>query len=202
MKKMVFSASFAALALVGVQQSARAEVPPVVTISGAGYAGSGCPVGSADIAISTDGQILYAAFDRYVAKTIPGGSSIARLNCQLRVGLHFSPGWSVAISSVDYRGFAGLKPGVIGEQKTTYFFAGGPIWGDTSMTTRIPGPFFNNYARSDSIGVIRYSPCGARDPMLIINTEVRVNGVEGEMTLDSIIKKVQHAYHLTWMKCP
>jgi len=202
MKHLVFAASIAALSVLGFHGKARADAaPPTVTFTGGGYAGTGCPLGTVDVALSVDKTLLYAAFDQYVARTLPGGSSFDRKNCQLRVGLHFTPGWSVAISRVDYRGFASLKAGVTGEQKTTYFFAGGAIWGDTFASTRLVGPYFDNYARGDSMGIIRYSPCGEADPILVVNTEVRVKGVEGEMTLDSIIHKLEHTYVLSWKKC-
>jgi hypothetical protein len=180
---------------VGAASEALVDVPSEVTIQSASYSGSGCPADSVHLKISTDEQLLYVDFDQLVAQTGPG-QSIDRKNCELRFTLHVPPGWTVALSRVAYRGHAGLQAGVVGEQKSSYFFAGKPIHTDAAAMTRLVGPYFDDYARSDGSGVLDYSPCGAVDPMLVINAQVRVQGIEGQMTLDSII-----GYHFAWKKC-
>ncbi|MFT3767857.1 MAG: DUF4360 domain-containing protein [Minicystis sp.] len=201
MKNIVISTSLVALALSGLPGEAGGAAPPAVTIVDVAYEGAGCPAGSADVALSTDKQLLYLGFDQYSVKTVPGGASVARRDCQIRVRMHFEPVWSFAISTVDYRGFAGLGPGVVGEQVSSYSFAGQPPTPDTKMRTTIVGPFFDNYARRDNVRKLAHSPCGSPDPVLVIDTAVSVNGVDGEVTVDSLVKKVKHAYHLAWRKC-
>jgi Domain of unknown function (DUF4360) len=201
MKKVMLLIPVLGLGLLAFAGDAFAQ-PSSVRIDSVTYSGTGCPAGTVDGAISPDGQQLFLGFDAYVAQTVPGGATLDRKNCQVRVSMEFAPRWTFAISSVDYRGFAGLKAGAFGQQVSTYFFAGQPAIGDARASTRIVGPFFDNYSRRDTVGTLAYSDCRRRYHDLVINTEVRVAGGEGLMTVDSVIQKVQHTYNLVWQPCP
>jgi hypothetical protein len=190
----------ACLVVLGSAGAANAQ-PKTVHIVDFGHSGSGCPAGSVDASITNDGEQLFVGFDSFVAQTVPGGPTLDRKNCQLRVKFQFDPAWSFSIVSVDYRGFAGLLKGVLGEQQSTYFFAGQPPMGDAFAKTRLIGPFYQDYARRDDVGLLVFSPCGPTEHDLVINAQVRVLGKEGLMTVDSITNKVQHTYNLKWKPC-
>lgn len=180
---------------------AASAQPKTVHIVDFGHSGSGCPGGSVDASITNDGEQLYVGFDSFIAQTVPGGPTLDRKNCQLRVTLEFDPAWSFSIVSVDYRGFAGLQAGVLGEQQSSYFFAGEAPMGDAFAKTRLMGPWFKDYSRRDDVGLLVFSPCGPAQHDLVINAQVRVLGKEGLMTVDSITNKVQHTYNLKWKPC-
>lgn len=199
MKKIFLSALAFGLASVGALKAASAE-PLDVKIEQFTYAGSGCPGGSVGASISDDRDSLIVLFDSFIAKVPPG--SFDRKNCQLAVKLRFDPAWSFTIFRVDYRGFAALKAGAFGQEKSTYFFQGVPPAGDASAQTTLYGPFLGDYARSDNLGLLLWSPCGGTSQTLVINSQVRVQGTEAQMTVDSIAGKVVHVYDFRWRKCP
>jgi hypothetical protein len=176
-------------------------LPSSVRIVELGHSGTGCPLGTVDASVINAGSQLFVGFDEFIAQTEPGGPSFARKNCQLRVLLEFDPAWSVSLVSADYRGFAALEAGVRGEQKSTYFFQGTPPPGDSFATTVLSGPFFENYARRDDLALLVFSKCGPSRHNLIINSEVRVLGREGLMTVDSVSQQVEHVYELSWRRC-
>jgi hypothetical protein len=189
------------LFVLGFAGTASAQ-PSSVRIVDFGHSGSGCPGGTVDASIINNGQQLFVGFDQFIAQTVPGGPTLDRKNCQLRITMQFDAAWSFSLVSVDYRGFAGLQSGVLGEQQSTYFFAGESPMGDAFARTRLSGPFFGDYARSDNVGLLVFSPCGPSEHDLVINAQVRVLGKEGLMTVDSITNQVQHIYNLRWKPCP
>ena len=48
----------------------------------------------------------------------------SRKNCQLNLQLEYSAGYSFAVYSADYTGFADLDAGVTGTVKSNYYFSG------------------------------------------------------------------------------
>ncbi|MFS8064968.1 MAG: DUF4360 domain-containing protein [Byssovorax sp.] len=174
--------------------------PNTARIVGFGHSGTGCPAGTVDASISEDAQRIFVGFDQYVAESKLSG--LDRKNCQLRVTMQFDPAWSFSIASVDYRGFAGLPAGTRGENVSTYFFAGERPMGDARAKTSLVGPFFENYARRDNVGLMVFSPCGPAEHDLVINNEVRVMGRDAIMTVDSITGQLEVVYNLLWKKCP
>src|SRR3954467_5616314 len=70
------------------------------------YGGTGCPGGSASVALSPDQQAISILFDQYVAQA---GGSVAfdRKNCNIAIPIHVPQGFSVSVLAIDYRGFVG-----------------------------------------------------------------------------------------------
>lgn len=197
MKKTTMTFLAAPLLLLGAREAAAQ--PESARIVDFGHSGTGCPAGTVDASISSDGQRIFVGFDQYVART--DESPIDRKNCQLRITMQFDPAWSFSIASVDYRGFAGLPAGALGENVSTYFFAGEPPQGDARARTQLRGPFFENYNRTDNVGLLVFSPCGPAEHDLVINNEVRVLGRNAVMTVDSITGQLQVVYSLRWRRC-
>ena len=61
-----------------------------------------------------------------------------RKNCQLNLIVHVPAGFTYAIASVDYRGFASLQRGASGMEKASYYFQGSPS--TASRTHPFNGP--------------------------------------------------------------
>lgn len=202
MKKLVRGAMIASGLSLFAIRTASAQ-PADVKIYDVGHSGTGCPAGSVDWNISQNSSSVFLGFDAFVAETSASVTS-ARKNCQIVMDLRFDPAWSFTVFRVDYRGFADLDAGVLAQQKSTYFFQGVPPAGDASASTTLYGSFFNNYSRSDEVGLLVWSPCDGSNSPLVINTEVRVKGqtnLRGSMTLDSVSGKVVQVYDLKWRKC-
>lgn len=200
MKKLLWALCAASLASLGIVGTAAAQ-PTEVRVQGVSHSGTGCPAGTVDSVVSQGRDSVILGFDAFVAQTMPP-AAFARKNCQIIIDLRFDPKWSFTIFRVDYRGFAGLEAGVFAQQRSTYFFQGVPPAGDAVATTSIRGRFFDNYSRSDNVGLLVWSPCESSTHPLVINTEVRVQGNQGLMTVDSVTGKVVQVYDLRWKKCP
>jgi hypothetical protein len=199
MKTIGWGVLFALLVSFGAERKALAQ-PADVSIVDFTYAGTGCTAGDVNLSLSDGMDAVFVQFDSLVARTPPG--SLDRKNCQIAIKLRFDPEWSFSIPQVTYKGYADIKTGTFGQQKTTYFFQGVPPAGDVSAQTTLHGPFIGDYARSDHLGLALWSPCGGSSQTLVINAQVRVQGPDGQMTVDSIFRKTSQEYGLLWRKCP
>jgi hypothetical protein len=169
--------------------------------------GSGCPIGSVGSDISPDAKAFTLTFSEYAAEIGPGiPLSESRKNCQLGVAMNIPSGWSYTLLKVDYRGFAALDAGVVGQQRSTYYFQGAS--GRTNsgaLFTNIYGPTSRDFTISDDVEIqdFVWSPCGVTRS-LNINTEVRVSGrsgTRGYITQDSIDGELSHTYRIAWRRC-
>jgi hypothetical protein len=169
--------------------------------------GSGCPLGSVGTDISPDAKAFTLTFSDYAAEMGPGiPLSESRKNCQLTVSMNIPSGWSYTLLKVDYRGFASLDPGVVSQQRSTYYFQGAS--GRTSsgtLYTNMYGPTSRDFLISDDIEIrdLVWSPCGVTRS-LNINTELRVSGPRGQrgyVTQDSIDGELTHTYLIQWRRC-
>src|SRR5688572_12725799 len=83
--------------------------PDKIVIKVATVNGSGCPRGTAAVAVSPDNTAFTVTYSDYLAQVGGGAPSNAfRKNCQLNLIVHVPGGFTYAIASVDYRGFASL----------------------------------------------------------------------------------------------
>ena len=166
------------------------------------YGGTGCPSGTASAVLSPDNQSLSIIFDAYqVAASRVSGKSFDRKSCNLAIPVTIPQGYSLAIYSVDYRGFNHLPDGANSEFDVEYFFAGyrgpnfrHPFWGTLD----------DNYVISHEIPVaaLVWSACGARTT-LRANTSMRVSsyGDDALSTVDSADVNAALIYHLEWKRC-
>jgi hypothetical protein len=204
---MLWLAVVAAIGFGGVAR-AQAPDPNDVYVEGIAYAGSGCPAGSVAGTLSPDAKAFTLLFDDFVASIGPGVPITEnRKNCALSVDLHIPNGWSFALASVDYRGFAQLDQGIHGTQKSTYYFQGNLQQASTQLN--LAGPFSEDYLRRDILGLtnIVWSKCG-ETRALNVNAQVRLTKAGGaataggQMTVDTIDGAVLQVWHLLWKKCP
>lgn len=208
MKKLSMLACVAGT--MGFGSMASAEAPPAseVYVNSITAGGSGCPQDSYAVNLSEDRQAFTLIFDEYIAETYEGASlRDTRKTCQVNLDLHVPQGWSYTLFDVQTRGYADLEKGVVGTQKSSYYFQGmrrGP-----SFKTVLRGPYSDDYLAEDKLAVraLVWSKCGT-NRALNIKTEVRVKprgrrykSAEGLMTVDSIDGEFIQKYGIMWRRC-
>ncbi|WP_330457654.1 DUF4360 domain-containing protein [Streptomyces sp. NBC_00820] len=170
--------------------------------------GSGCPQGTAAVAVSLDNTAFTVTYSDYLAQAGGGSDPTAfRKNCQLNLVVHVPQGFTYAIASADYRGFASLQPGASGTQKASYYFQGSPS--TAAKTHPFAGPYNDDWQATDNTdwAQLVWAPCGVLRNFNI-NTEIRVNagstapGKVSFMTMDSTDGDISTVYHLAWQECP
>ncbi|WP_405612987.1 DUF4360 domain-containing protein [Streptomyces sp. NBC_00076] len=197
-------------ALPGTGPADAFEDPPPdkIIIKVATVNGSGCPQGTAAVAVSEDNTAFTVTYSDYLAQA--GGNSdptAFRKNCQLSLVVHVPGGFTYAIASADYRGFASLQRGASGNQRASYYFQGSS---DTvSKNHPFTGPRDDNWQATDTTDwpQLVYAPCGVQRNFNI-NTELRVTagtqspGKVSFMTMDSTDGDISTVYHMAWKECP
>ncbi|MBT2383990.1 DUF4360 domain-containing protein [Streptomyces sp. ISL-11] len=183
--------------------------PDKIVIELATVNGSGCRAGTAAVAVSPDNTAFTVTYSDYLAQVGVGSKPTdARKNCQLNLIVHVPQGFTYAIASADYRGYAKLESGAIGQQKASYYFQGSSTTVPSVHNFR--GNYEDNWQATDRVDVaaLVWSPCGEKRNFNI-NTEVRVNAGTSDptkttsfMTMDSTDTDINTVYHLAWKECP
>ena len=196
-----------ALLLGAVTLSALAAAVPAsaddIALGMPGYGGSGCPANSVSATLSPDFKSLSLLFDQYeVSAGGTTGRSYERKACNVAIPVHVPSGYSIAVLSIDYRGFNHLPPGATSQFNVEYFFAGarGPAFRRTFWGALESDYFINNQLQAESLV---WSPCGA-DVNLRTNSSMRVNTVanrEASATVDSEDVNAAIVYHLQMRRC-
>src|SRR3989338_5011396 len=176
MKKVFLSLAIAVLALPSFADDVRLGYPA--------YNGTGCPNGSASVALSPDRKSLSILFNSFMVQA-DARRRLDRKNCDIAVPVHVPNGLSVSVINVDYRGFNDLPYGTMSQFNAEYFFAGtrGPSYSKT-----FSGPQTGNYVIRNNLvaTAVSWSACG-QDVNLRANTSmyVRSNGRDAMSTVDS-----------------
>lgn len=176
----------------------------VVTVNG-----SGCPLGTAAIAVSEDNTAFTVTYSNYLAQVGVGAKPIDfRKNCQINLLVHVPNGFTYAVAQVDYRGFGSIAQGAIGVEKASYYFQG--MSPTAAVSHAVPGPYEDNWQFTDTTDLIAmsYLPCGELRN-LNINTELRVTAGTSDLTsttsfmsMDSTDTTISTVYHFAWKQCP
>jgi hypothetical protein len=171
--------------------------------------GSGCPAGTAAVAVAPDNTaftVSYSAYTAEITVTAANRSATERRNCQLNVAVHVPQGFTYAIAKADYRGYANLMAGSTASERANYYFQG-----QSQTVTRVhafKGPMDDNWQTSDETDVasLIWAPCGTQRN-LNINTDIRVTpgtstlGTTSSITMDSADVSITTIYHFSWRKC-
>ncbi|GHH93812.1 DUF4360 domain-containing protein [Streptomyces capillispiralis] len=182
--------------------------PDKIVIDVATVNGSGCPKGTAAVAVSADNTAFTVTYSDYLAQAGGGSDPTAyRKNCQLSLLVHVPQGFTYAIAGADYRGFASLQSGASGTQRASYYFQGSPNTEHRSHA--FAGPYDDNWQATDTTdwAQLVYAPCGVQRNFNI-NTELRVSAGTASsdqvsfMTMDSTDGDISTVYHLAWKECP
>ncbi|MFC5721436.1 DUF4360 domain-containing protein [Streptomyces gamaensis] len=183
--------------------------PDKIVIDVATVNGSGCPINTAAVAVSPDNTAFTVTYSSYLAQVGIGSKPTDfRKNCQLNLEVHVPQGFTYAIASADYRGYAHLEPGATGLEKASYYFQGSP---DTAASAHnFKGAYNDNWQVTDSVDVasLVWAPCG-EERNFNINTELRVDAGTSDptkttswMAMDSTDGSIKTTYHLAWKECP
>ncbi len=176
-----------------------------VSIQKVGYAGNGCPAGSAEVVLANDKKSASVIFDSYIVEAGGHGQrTFDRKKCDIAFGLKVPNGMSVAIINADYRGFLDLPRRAKATFTRDYFFAGsrGPR---LKKTWR--GEKSDDFFVKDRMGIMStvYSKCGA-DVILRSKTAATLRtkrGNEAMIAVDSadLTSKTIFRYNFSWKKC-
>ncbi len=167
------------------------------------YGGTGCPAGSASVALSPDQTAVSILFDQYVVEA-GGRKTIDRKNCNIAIPVRVPQGYSVSVFAIDYRGFTALPAGARAQLGVEYFLAGNGRGVRTSKT--FYGPNTSDYLKSDTLGMqaVVWSACGA-DTILRANTSMMAQTnsrrEQALATVDSADVQAGLIYHLQWRRC-
>ncbi|MGW0337329.1 DUF4360 domain-containing protein [Streptomyces sp. NPDC003011] len=182
--------------------------PDKIVIKVATVNGSGCPQGTAAVAVSGDNTAFTVTYSDYLAQAGGGSDPTAfRKNCQLNLLVHVPQGFTYAIASADYRGFAALQPGATGTQRASYYFQGSS---NTAFRNHpFAGPYDDSWQATDTTdwAQLVWAPCGVQRNFNI-NTELRVSagtqspGKVSFMAMDSTDGEISTVYHMAWKECP
>ncbi|MFE6051908.1 DUF4360 domain-containing protein [Kitasatospora sp. NPDC056446] len=183
--------------------------PDRIVIDVATVNGSGCPAGTAAVAVSPDNTAFTVTYSDYLAQVGVGSKPTDfRKNCQLDLRVHVPQGFTYAIASADYRGFAHLEKGAGGIERANYYFQGQPQ--TAYQAHRFDGPRDDSWQATDTVDVaaLVWAPCG-EERNFNINTELRVAAGGSDparttsfMTMDSTDGSINTLYHLAWKQCP
>jgi hypothetical protein len=176
----------------------------IVTVNG-----SGCPAGTAAVAVAPDNTAFTVTYSSYLAQVGVGAAPTDfRKNCQLNVLVHAPQGFTFAVGKADYRGFAALAQGASAMLKANYYFQG---HSETAFRTHpVSSPYEDNWQATDEtdIPALVFKPCGEQR-LFNINTELRVNKGTSDtsrttsfMTMDSTDGAINTIYHFHWRRCP
>ncbi|GBG81881.1 hypothetical protein CBR_g34065 [Chara braunii] len=199
-------ATMAALLLLAFLTSAmhgQAASPEAgtVKISGFKYNGDGCPLRSAEGAVSDDGEVITVMFSNYTASTAAAWDGMRR-RCTVTIILSYPPGFIFGLGMVTMRGYAKLDAGVTGSAQTSHNIPLAP--GAARSKRVITGPFDGNFEFTDEFSVVAYSVCNVVRN-LNFNFEVRLNPgnppKSGLMTIGSEGLKLTQEFSISWASC-
>ncbi|GAA3856800.1 DUF4360 domain-containing protein [Saccharothrix violaceirubra] len=211
---MLNFAAAAALALSTIvfpPGGAPGSVPPPdhITIDVVTVNGSGCPAGTAAIAVSPDNKAFTVSYSAFLAQVGVGSQPTDfRKNCQINLRVNVPQGFTYGIAQADYRGFAHLEKGATGIERANYYFQG--MSPTTYRTHSYSGAFSEDWQATDTteLAAIVYHPCGEKRNFNI-NTELRVNAGTSNtatttsfMSMDSTDGSFDTKYHFAWKRCP
>ncbi|WP_158887371.1 DUF4360 domain-containing protein [Amycolatopsis anabasis] len=205
----MIAAAGVAMSLLTAPASAQPSGPPPdrITVDIVTVNGSGCPPGTAAIAVSSDNTAFTVTYSDYLAQAGAGASPTDfRKNCQLNLQVHYPQGFTYAIAKADYRGFAHLEKGASALERANYYFQGQSATERVSHTFN--GPFSDDWQTTDQTdwASLVWAPCGEYRN-LNVNTELRVNAGSARpdttsfISMDSTDGSVKTTYHFAWKRC-
>ncbi|PSN67193.1 hypothetical protein BS50DRAFT_385006 [Corynespora cassiicola Philippines] len=203
MKSTFTVLALAALSLANPIPDAISAAPPSFRIKKVASGGSGCPQGSIDVDF-TDSRILPIYFSKDFTATV--GPNVlpdqSRKNCQINIGLTYSPGFQYAVYSADYAGWGDLDSGVNGLVKANYYFSGEQNQVSTALS--ISGPFAGKYSKHDDVPTSVWSPCGS-EAFLNVNAEVALtplgSSASGTLVATKESGRFTHSLFIKWRQC-
>jgi len=183
--------------------------PDKIIIDVATVNGTGCRPGTAAVAVSGDNTAFTVTYSEFLAQVGVGAKPTdARKNCQLSLKVHVPQGFTYAIASADYRGFAQLERGATALERANYYFQG---MSPTSFVEHpFSGPMSDDWQKTDTtdVAALVFLPCGEQRNFNI-NAELRAAaGTSNPKTttsyiaMDSTDGSITTTYNFHWKTCP
>jgi hypothetical protein len=168
----------------------EASAPPSekITLDVQTVNGSGCPLGTASVAMLSDNT----------------GVIDFRKNCQVNLLVNIPQGFTFAVDRADYWGKAHLESGATALERSNYYYQGSSENNYVDHTFR--GPLDGTWRATDitQTADLVYAPCGAVRG-LNINTELRVNSgtstAKSYITLRASDGEVYTLVQFHWKHC-
>lgn len=215
-----FLTSTFSILVCSLSSTAFAQTPYGVHVDNISAVGSGCPAGTYSATISPDGQAFSLLLDQFFAESTMQ-NPIARLMCELKVNFRVPAGWTFAVLSADYRGFAYAEAGTVAVHQALYSFDGSrprnerPGYQDGgSYSFRMQefhGPYNNNYSIRHELDprIAPWAPCRNESTQtLFLTTFLMARNlnlsslITSQISLDSIDGHAQsQQYRLAWKRC-
>ncbi|MFI9365202.1 DUF4360 domain-containing protein [Kitasatospora sp. NPDC053057] len=209
----VLAATGVATSLFGSSAFGGSPSPPPpppqdrIVIDSVAASGTGCPAGTAAVAVSPDSTAFTVTYSNYLAQVGPGAAPTdSQKDCQLNLRVHVPGGFTYAVVSAGYRGFASLAPGASATQRASYHFQGNPR--TTKSAHHFKGGFNNDWQTTDTVDVaaLVFAPCG-EERSLDIDTELQVErgtsspNATSFMEMDSTDGRINTVYRLVLQQC-
>jgi hypothetical protein len=184
--------------------SSALAMADTLTLGQPAYGGNGCPAGTASVNVSPSGDAISILFDQFSAEAgKTTNRRIDRKSCNISIPVQVPQGYSVAVFSVDYRGFNAIPSGGTNRLDSEYFWAGsrGP-----HISRSFYGPLNDNFTVTDDLmaQALVWAPCGA-------SVNLRVNAsmmAQSNRAMEQTIGTVDSAdissaliYHIQWRRC-
>lgn len=172
--------------------------------------GSGCPVGTWNTRISTDGLVFTTTFSAYEARLDPP-AVLGVKDCQLGIKLHSPPGRSLSVQSFSYSGYALLQRGVAARQLASYYFQGQSVQ-SKALRQELVGPYDQGFVFKDEVPIADavWSECGVVRDLNVTTRlvlESSVPGAAGYINLSAADGSIANSkpgemvLKLAWRRC-
>lgn len=188
--------TIASAAILTVSMTAAAQAAPVYFKSPVGFGGTGCPAYSIPDPVGVNTDTLTIFFTQYDAGPDSASGMGRRAACSFAVPVHVPQGWQVSTMTADWQVYTEGR----GELKRKYFFAGQPFvpW----LTSNFNAPHGNTTTKRDTLmhSTSTWSKCG-RDVNLRISSEVRPQGRNSYIGVDSLDLQNKVRFQLKWKRC-
>ncbi|GLZ35488.1 hypothetical protein Lesp02_76750 [Lentzea sp. NBRC 105346] len=181
-------------------------VPPgeKVTIDVVTVNGTGCPRGSAVVAVSPDNTAFTLNLEEMVAAAgklaRPGD---ARRSCTFNLRMRATGGYELGIERAVYRGWGQIERGAVGTARPQHYFQGSP--GLPGMPRRFPGPFSDDWEITDDTP--REPSCDT-PRNLVVTIELGMSAGTSDPKTTSYLGmgssdgSLPTVYRLLWKRCP
>ncbi|KAF1926202.1 uncharacterized protein M421DRAFT_422877 [Didymella exigua CBS 183.55] len=177
--------------------------PPSFKITNVVSGGTGCPSGSINVEWTDDAVLPIHFGPDFIAAVGPGvATADSRKFCQLNLALAYSAGFSFAVYSVSYTGFADVDAGVTGTVGSNCYFSGetDQTWTSTTLT----GPARLDFAKRDAANVALWSPCSGA---ALFNVDASValtplaGSASGVLGIAEESGRLSNSLYVVWKKC-
>lgn len=204
-KKLALGAASAALVVPVIGAPASAEVAPSsqVTISIVTVNGSGCPQGTADVAVSPDNKAFTVSYSTFIAETTTAGRQDYK-NCNLAIIVNQPEDFTYGIASASYRGYKNLENDGRAMLTSRYYFSGNSITQERSDAINA-GEGFWQIDHSVPYTSVNFLPCGQYRQLNMVTSLTAyhgsVSGGQNFITMDATDLAFGTEYAFSWMRC-